>query len=282
MIGYFTNISLSQEELNHHLVDINKQDDGEWTPLMWFVKHGDYDSVKLLLDNGALTDNTIAKKKAYIPSYTPIYNEPHRFWGVYSSGYSSGYSGGYSGGSSISQIEIKPPVEQSPLMIACKYGYDDIIELVIERGANIHYKNLDGYGCLFQAIRLRQLDVIELLLSKGIHIHDKTNNNYSSFIFACKNAYSRFPSFDNPFNTDPILVESVKLLLSYGADPHDRDVQGETCYNTTRSKDVKDILHKWPTTMLIIMFQELFVYHQLDCCSFIDFFEYIGLENNYL
>ena len=81
MEGYFTNI----EELNHHLADINKKDDGEWTPLMWFVKHGDYDSVKLLLDNGALIDNTSAnvstKIKAYIPSYTPMYNEAHRFMG---------------------------------------------------------------------------------------------------------------------------------------------------------------------------------------------------------
>lgn len=278
MIGYFTNIGLSQEELNYHLSDINKQDDGEWTPLMWFVKHGDYDSVKLLLDNGALTDNTSAKIKAYIPSYTPMYNEPNRFLG----GYSGGYSSGYSGGSSSSQIEKKTIVDESPLMIASKYGYDDIVELLIERGANIHYKNLDGYGCLFQAVRFRQFDTIELLLSKGIKINGKTNNNYNPFIFACKNAYSRFPQFGNSSNTDPILVEAVKLLLSYGADPHESDLQGVTCYNITRSKDVKDILHKWPTTMLIIVFQELLVYHQLDCCSFIDLFEYIGSENDYL
>ena len=38
--------------------------------------------------------------------------------------------------------------------------------------------------------------------------------------------------------------------------------------------DVVEVLQKWPLTMLIIVLQELIVYHVLDCESYIDFLQY--------
>ena len=40
--------------------------------------------------------------------------------------------------------------------------------------------------------------------------------------------------------------------------------------------EIVKVLKKWPLTMLIIVLQELYVYHILHCESFIDFNEYFG------
>ena len=43
-----------------------------------------------------------------------------------------------------------------------------------------------------------------------------------------------------------------------------------------------DILRKWPTTMAIIVLDELYLYYQLDAQSIIDLWQYIGKEEDYI
>lgn len=72
-------------------------------------------------------------------------------------------------------------------------------------------------------------------------------------------------------------IHVIKLLLSKGANIYDK-IKGEnTCLiQAIRYQNFNgiELLKKWPLTMFIVVLQELFVYHILDCISFIDFYEY--------
>jgi hypothetical protein len=62
----------------------------------------------------------------------------------------------------------------------------------------------------------------------------------------------------------------VKILLVHGATINDETI------GSSHVNKVVDILQKWPTTMWMLILQDLVVYHLLDTESFIDLLEYYG------
>jgi hypothetical protein len=41
------------------------------------------------------------------------------------------------------------------------------------------------------------------------------------------------------------------------------------------SSNILERFHRWPFVMLVAVLQELFVYHQLDCSSIIDIWDFL-------
>ena len=71
----------------------------------------------------------------------------------------------------------------------------------------------------------------------------------------------------------------VELLISEGANPNDKDRNGNSpiiLASRGGHLDIVDIVNKWPLSMAIIVLQAL--YCHLDASSLIDLRQYIGDE----
>ena len=158
------------------------------------------------------------------------------------------------------------------LVESMKTGNLDDCRRHIELGGSdiCHCKDWNGNSPIILASRMGLVDVVELLLSKGADVNDTDNDGRSSIMWACREAN----------------VDTVKLLLALGANIHKKDNAGHTCFSlacmSSKFKYVQAVhfvLRKWPTTMALIFFQKLGVYHLIDCSSLIDLHQYVGTEN---
>ena len=149
-----------------------------------------------------------------------------------------------------------------PIIVASANGNIKIVESLILNGANINKDDSKGFTSLISASSNGHAEIIKILLLNGAEINKYSYNGlYNPIRSASKNGH----------------IEAVKLLLLNGANIYDKNRDDETClmeaFNEGRI-EVVEVLQKWPLTMLIIVLQELFIYHYLDSESFIDFFEY--------
>lgn len=68
-------------------------------------------------------------------------------------------------------INTKNYYEETALHIACVTGYEDIVELLINRGAEINMKDKDGETALHNASRNGYKKIVELLIDRGANIN---------------------------------------------------------------------------------------------------------------
>lgn len=62
-----------------------------------------------------------------------------------------------------------------PLHAAARHGYLEVTNLLILRGANINHYNIDGTTALHEAVRTGTLDVVKALVEHGsINLRDHT------------------------------------------------------------------------------------------------------------
>jgi hypothetical protein len=144
---------------------------------------------------------------------------------------------------------------------ACSEGNLEIVNSLLSKNANIHNKDYDGYSPIILASKYGHLEIVELLISKGANIYDRNKNSHDPICMAS-------------FNGN---IDLVKLLLLKGANYRRFYIQcftGSTFNLSFMRHEIRKLLQNWPLTMCIIVLQELFIYHFLDCDSFIDFIEY--------
>jgi ankyrin repeat protein len=152
---------------------------------------------------------------------------------------------------------------RSSLMWACYCGYLDIAEFLVSKGASIYDVSNDGRRCLIWACYWGRLDIAEFLVSKGASINDKTNNYSRCLMQACFNGH----------------LDVAEFLLTKGANIHGINNEGNTCFAIALHDHHINILYrlrKWPTTMAIIMLQELALIYIIDSESVIDLHQYLG------
>ena len=116
-------------------------------------------------------------------------------------------------------------------------------------------------SCLYEASKEGRADVVEFSLSKDASIHfvDSASGNNSLWM-ASYNGH----------------LKVVELLLSKGAYSNDVNITGQTAMNLATDESIKAVLRNWPTTMGILMFEELGLYTQPEAKFYIDLKEYIG------
>ena len=71
-------------------------------------------------------------------------------------------------------------------------------------------------------------------------------------------------------------LKVVELLLSNGANLNDVNNNGFTAMSLATDESIQTVLRNWPTTMGILMFEELGLYTQPEAKFYIDLKEYIG------
>lgn len=98
---------------------------------------------------------------------------------------------------------VFPDDGNTPLTRASNYGHTEIVNALIEAGADINYVNKEnGATALIYAINRERIDIVKLLLQKGIEEINIDRNGNLPFQRAC--------SVGN--------MEIVKLLVNHGAD----------------------------------------------------------------
>ena len=153
----------------------------------------------------------------------------------------------------------------SPIVIAADIGNSNIVEILLENGANINDTDEHGLTLLMKASIYNNTNVIELLLSKGVDIHAQNMNGATAILYASLHSQK----------------DAIQLLMANGASIYDTIGEvGNNVYNTTFNQELKFILRKWPITMVIIMLKELLLYSPLDYLL-LDLQEYLD-ENDVL
>ena len=105
-------------------------------------------------------------------------------------------------------------IDRSALALAAACNYTDVMECLIENGANVNLNNGGdlGYTPIEEAARENKVEAIELLLSKGADINKGNSINSNALIGACIGAQK----------------EALLLLLEKGADINHIDQNGQT------------------------------------------------------
>ena len=69
-------------------------------------------------------------------------------------------------------------------MIASKKRDTKIVELLLEKGAQVDLQNKDGWSALMSASKGGSVDIIQLLLKKGAKINLRNSNGLSALKIA--------------------------------------------------------------------------------------------------
>jgi ankyrin repeat protein len=157
-------------------------------------------------------------------------------------------------------------VGTSCFVIASMRGNLKIMKLMLSNGVDINEKNSSGCSVLMNTSIEGEIDATELLLSQGASINDLDNTNWSALMHSCHRDH----------------LDIVECLIYKGANLHYEDNHVETCFSIARTYSNFSVLYrlrKWPTTMAILVFQELALIYIIDSQSIIDIHQYIGKED---
>ena len=90
---------------------------------------------------------------------------------------------------SIHQIDLNKGTYLTPLMLACKRGHLKMIELLIEKGADVDFltSSYQARSALMLAVEDRKLDVVNLLIRLGAQVADtRGSGRECALTIACK------------------------------------------------------------------------------------------------
>ena len=100
----------------------------------------------------------------------------------------------------------------TPLMIAANRGNDDIVELLIKKGAEVNAKDDSGYTALMIAAHQGKCNSLRILLKNGAYVNQKKPSGDTALILASMLGH----------------VECVKILIDNKADKNIRNLMGDT------------------------------------------------------
>ena len=131
-------------------------DDDGWTPAMYAVEAGNYENVKLFIDNKANLDYVVEYKE-YLVSFL------------------------------LMQLDDYFAFQASMIYIAAHKGYFDIINLLIERGANIEIADQNGRKPLHLIATVGKFEIAEVFINKGaqldvLSLHHAAARNHTGIV----------------------------------------------------------------------------------------------------
>ena len=125
-------------------------------------------------------------------------------------------------------INIRGTDQQTPLHVACIHNNDNnvsIVKILLDNGADINAKNTDGRTPLHEACYNGDMDLALFLMDSGADIH--WINDY-------KQTLLHRASFNGP-------VDLVKILIDKGIDIHFKDAQNMTALHIACGKGNMEI-----------------------------------------
>jgi len=73
------------------------------------------------------------------------------------------------------QVNAKDENDETPLHLAVRRGYNEVIGLLLAQGADVNAKNEAGVTPLHTAVQEGYKEVVRLLVAKGADVNAKTN-----------------------------------------------------------------------------------------------------------
>lgn len=135
---------LIDKATNLNVTTVSTKYDGKVSPLMAAIYANKYDIVKYLINKGA--DVNYESKYGDTPLLIAINN-------------------------SNREKKKEEKGEENNYDVSC-----DIVELLIEKGANVSSLNIDGINPIEHAIHGNNYDIMDLLFEKGVNINDKNGS----------------------------------------------------------------------------------------------------------
>ncbi len=183
------------------------------------------------------------------------------------------------------------------LMKECMDGNLAEAEKLISKGADVKYKDVNGYSPLFMASSKGYAEVAEMLIINGAIVNDKSKYGYSPLYFASRYGHVEVVDIlikngaivnedhkDHTPEFTPLFVASqyghkkvVQLLLSKGATIDEETIDIAKDEGHTK---IVEILEDWPQTMAILALQENHTYNLHDMSYLEDFNEYMGKKGD--
>lgn len=163
-----------------------KPNAGKWPILSAAIQDGDFDMVKVLVDHGA---DVNAKMYIYLPPPIVV----------------ACLSGSKGEAAFLIAHGAKVNVctkTGSPLACAASAGRLDIIHLLLEKGAKVNGRCLQGQTPLFGAVQFKSLRAVRALIQAGADVNAKDKNG------------------DTPYMTAVRLneIDILRVLIAHGAD----------------------------------------------------------------
>ena len=112
------------------------------------------------------------------------------------------------------QLEQRTPDGFTPLHLACYFGRAEVAELLLEAGAhaNAVAGNASRLQPLHSAVASRKREIVESLLRNGASVNARQAGGHTALHAAAMHGD----------------LDTVRLLLGYGADPLQADEEGRT------------------------------------------------------
>lgn len=83
-----------------------------------------------------------------------------------------------------SRIDKKDSAGRTALLNAAKYGHKEIVEMLLDKGADVNHKDEDGYTALIIAADFGHKDTVRLLLDRGADVNAQTGNGETALTIA--------------------------------------------------------------------------------------------------
>jgi len=144
----------------------------------------------------------------------------------------------------VENIDEPDEFSDTPLLLAVRKGHLQTVRLLIDKGANINYKNPStGETPLIRAAKAGHEDVVKLLLEKGASVAQTDNTGGSVVTWACRKGFvgtlkiliDHGLTLEDSNQFPPLLVASsfgsidvIRFLISKKFDVNIQDDQGRT------------------------------------------------------
>ncbi|CAG8385864.1 unnamed protein product [Penicillium salamii] len=109
-------------------------------------------------------------------------------------------------------VESRDETGRTPLSWAVENGHLNVTELLLENGANTESQDKTGRIILSWAVKGGFVDIIELLIKNGTKLESRDQSGRTSFSWAVENRF----------------LDTIQLLLNNGAELESRDETGRT------------------------------------------------------
>ena len=170
-----------------------------------------------------------------------------------------------------SNINLVDKNNNSPLIIACANGHLNIIEILLNKGADINGSNVYGRNCIYIGCKYGYIQIVNFLLEIGADFNKKDTNGLNSLMIASTNGHGTI----------------VQTLCEAGASIDIQDNQGHTAlmlaYLKKQSElaklveldtvDIQSVMGEDPMYPYNFTLQTLIEHYEFKCL--------IGVDPNY-
>ena len=92
--------------------------------------------------------------------------------------------------------------DTTALIEASYRGYTEIVQILIDKGADVNAQGDYGYTALIAASAIGHTEIVQILIDKNAKVNEKNNGGYTALLVASQNGHTKV----------------VQLLLDKGAD----------------------------------------------------------------